>query len=94
MKNLNINSYVWVKLTDVGKKKVELDQMNSFGKSFKPIKRKTKNGYTRFQLWEVMKLFGSEMYLANNNLPFDTNIKIAEEDLQNRAPYTRRKGTK
>lgn len=89
MKNININSYIWVKLTEEGKKIILMKEVNNFGKPV-PIKRKTKNGYTRFQLWEVMHLFGEELYNGNNKLPIETNIKIEENDLKARAPYTRR----
>ena len=65
---ININTYIWVKLTEEGKKIILMKEVNNFGKPV-PIKRKTKNGYTRFQLWEVMHLFGEELYTGNNKLP-------------------------
>jgi len=89
MKNININTYIWVKLTEEGKKIILKKEVNIFGEPM-PIKRKRKNGYTRFQLGEVMHLFGEEIYNGNNNLPIETNIKIEEKDLKARAPYTRR----
>ena len=89
MKNINLNTEIWVKLTEEGKKIILMKEVNNFGKP-EPIKRKTKNGYTRFQLCEVMHLFGEEMYNGNNNIPIERNIKIEESDLKARAPYTRR----
>ncbi len=89
MKNININSEVWVKLTEEGKKIILTKETNSFGKPMS-IKRKTKNGYTKFQLWEVMHLFGEKLYCGSQKPPIETNIKIAEEDLKDRAPYERK----
>ena len=89
MKNLNINSYVWIKLTDEGKKMVEAKEVDIHGKPI-PIKRRTKNGYTEFHLGEVMNYFGEKMTISNQKLPFDTNIKINEKDLKDRAPYIRK----
>ena len=90
MKIININTDIWVKLTEEGNKIILMKEVNNFGKPM-PIKRETKNGYTRFQLWEVMNLFGEELYHGNNKLPIETDIMIEESDLKDRAPYTRRK---
>ena len=93
MKNLSINSDVWIKLTNEGKRILELYYVDSHGNKIE-MNRKTKNGYTKFQLWEVMYLFGNEMSIGKTSLPFETNIKIDEKDLKDRAPYTIGKGTK
>ncbi len=89
MKNLDINEYVWVKLTEDGKKIIKMKEVDRSGKPI-IIKRKTKNGYTRFQLCEVMYLFGEKLYCGSNKPPIATNIKIDEKDLKDRAPYIRK----
>ncbi len=93
MKNLNINSDVWIKLTNEGKRILELYDVDSHGNKIE-MNRKVKNGYTKFQLWEVMHFFGNNLYNGNICLPFETNIKIDEKALKDRAPYTIGKGTK
>ncbi len=93
MKNLNINSYVWIKLTEEGKKMLALYDEPVTSKGYEE-KRPTKNGYTRFQLNDVMNIFGSVIYCGNNKIPFGTNIKIDEKDLLDCAPYTRKNKAK
>jgi len=69
---VNINNYVKVKLTNYG-----LNILKSKHKEFEQLKT-DKEGYTEFQLWELMNIFGAYMYLSSVNLPFEHDIEIKE----------------
>lgn len=82
---MNINDTVKVKLTDYGKTIYyhRYDKLNeSYGKTMiQPSYPKVdKDGYTRFQLWDLMKLYGTSLSMdgtvENNTLPFETEIFI------------------
>mgnify|MGYP003291933549 CR=1 FL=1 len=91
-KIFNINNYVKVKLTKEGVKILK-SQYNEMLKQMTPQARKSmvsfkkpkadKDGYSEFQLWELMKHFGKYMYNGNINPPFESTIKISEEYLVN-----------
>ena len=85
---ININDYVWVQLTDIGKQ-VYYDfydyydrlSMSSFGA---PELKEDKDGYSAFQIWEFMQIFGPKTYMGmvgtpikNNNIQFrgDTDVR-------------------
>jgi len=87
MKHFNINYNVKVRLTKFGKelhKKDWEDFWNSIGKldefPYTPPEE-DENGYCKFQLWDLMKKFGSYCGLGCE-LPFDTVILINEKDLK------------
>ena len=63
----NVNHYVKVKLTEYGKDVFKR-------KSYFKLKKEDEDGYTEFQLWDFMSIFGSEMRITLQNMPFDTNI--------------------
>lgn len=75
---LNINDYVYVQLTDVGKQ-IYYDfydyydklSVSSFGA---PKLKEDKDGYTGFQIWEFMQIFGSKVYMGMVGSPFKNNI--------------------
>ena len=82
---MNINDIVRVKLTDFGKSIYyhQYDRLNeSYGKQIiQPFYPKVdKDGYTSFQLWNLMKLYGQFLSMGRtiekNTLPFETNILI------------------
>jgi hypothetical protein len=87
MKSFNINSIVKVKLTDYGRKVLEIrhnEFWSSYGKLDKhPYIPKTEdeNGFVEFQLWELMEKLGNECSLGGE-LPFETTILIDEKDLR------------
>jgi hypothetical protein len=62
---MNINDEVWVKLTKAGKETYK----KHFGQSrLKPLPLKeTLDGWSKFQMWELMNYFGNECY--NGSLP-------------------------
>ena len=92
MKALNISELVKVKLTEEGIRILENRHNNLLNQySDKPEVRKTlgefkmpevdENGYSSFQLWELMNIFGSYMYNGNPKFPFETTIGIPDEYL-------------
>lgn len=94
MKEFNINSDVNIKLTDAGiviLKSRHENMLKKYADNPAVLKRlgefKTpevdENGYTRMQMWEVMNIFGKYMYNGNPDLPFEMNIAISEEYLNN-----------
>jgi hypothetical protein len=87
MKSFNINSIVKVKLTDYGRKVLEI-QHNEFWSSYRKLdkypyipKTEDENGYVEFQLWELMEELGKECSLGGE-IPFETTILIDENDLR------------
>ncbi len=79
---LNLNQKVKVKLTQIGKnhlierhKKIYGRHANSF--PCRTIKE-DKYGYSTWQLWELMGVFGELMQYPTCNLPFETEIKLIE----------------
>ena len=68
---MNINEYVWVKLTEAGEE--------AYNKHFKnlgiepPPLKKTRDGWLKFQMWRLIQYFGSQCYLGGKG-PFKGNI--------------------
>lgn len=80
MKEININDHVKVKLTDFGKDIYfhQYDDLNEKqGKTIiEPHYPKVdEDGYTDFQLWSLMELYGEHIHMAGK-LPFETTILI------------------
>lgn len=85
----NLNSYIAVKLTDIGEAELKR-QHEEFNKlcpqanigEYSP-RRIDKDGYTKFQGWDLMSKFGHMMWLCKD-LPFELDVKIDvdEEKLQ------------
>ena len=81
--DFNINNYVKVKLTEKGKYIYyhQFDDMNEDilkmgGKPLNPIELKyDDDGYTEFQMWHFMEIFGKHLY-NGCNIPFYTTIKL------------------
>ena len=76
----NINDDVKVKLTQFGWDVHKAhwlpycDSLEEYERHMKP--KVDKNGYTKFQLWDLMRIFGETMYNGNMNKPFDMEIII------------------
>ena len=86
MKKFNINDHVKVKLTDVGKDIFyhQFDDLNRTGflyiEPYYPIV--DEEGYTKFQLWELMSIYGPHLRMGCN-VPFeDCAIYIRGGDLE------------
>ena len=74
MKSFNLNHYVYIRLTKLGRDHVATDPVWQYNKV-------DDEGWTRVQLWEVMASFGD--LLGNGRpVPFETYIRIAEKDLE------------
>jgi len=87
MKSFNINDTVKVKLTEAGRNilRDRHDEAYSSVPQFieKPeykLPEVDSNGYTKFQLHELMNIFGGSLY--NWALPFETTILFRNEDLK------------
>ena len=77
MKTLNINSYVRIKPTEFGletlRKKYEVIK-EWYPAEFNRLTTPDEDGYIEMQLWQVMHIFGKNMYSGSNKIPFDTII--------------------
>lgn len=76
----NINNYVKVKLTDFGRE-IHSDWWNSLDSSWmRPYRSPTEDaeGYSVWQLWHLMEIFGEHIHLGGKN-PFETEIEILEK---------------
>ena len=72
----NVNDIVRVKLTQVGLNIIRKKEDCYRHLKISGIKRKKdKEGYTKFQLWELMSLFGDHLY-NGCDVPFNPEIKI------------------
>lgn len=81
---MNINDDVRVKLTDDGWRMLE--EHFQEGERILPLgadhvqrmiemyrRRTDADGWTTFQLWDLMHIFGPELYMGNMKIPFDRN---------------------
>lgn len=76
----NINNYVRVKLTEAGinhLKDTHQRYWKETGKIFKFEPKIDENGYTEFQLWDLISVFGTKIY-NGSDLMFETEIEIPE----------------
>lgn len=85
----NINHYVLVKLNDLGYQTL-VDEHNSYldtipnwkEKSIDDFKKEAdEDGYTKFQLWDFMSKFGSDIGMGMEQR-FETNVLIHERDVE------------
>ena len=77
MQAFNINSHVWVKLTDKGRAihKQKWEQVHaSLGWDYRPVEEDA-DGWSEWQLWCLMELFGEHCH-NGMNIPFETTIKL------------------
>lgn len=81
---ININEVVKVQLTDLGKN-IYYHQFDEFNcnHGYNLIKPKfpevDDDGYTKFQLWKLMKLYGQYFTMGKSELPF-MNILIEQKE--------------
>ena len=85
----NINSNVWVKLTPKGheiyKKFWEEALRGSSLEKAAPAIKTDDRGWTEFQMWDLMCIFGHNLYNGCVT-PFETNIKFLAEDMTKKDP--------
>lgn len=81
----NINDYVWVKLSKRGievfnkhyeKTRNKYPALDRFLLTLPKPPEPNEHGYCKFQMYDLFQVFGSEMFLGNNNLPFETTIYV------------------
>ena len=90
MKQLNLNSVIKVKLTDYGKDIYyhQYDELNVslINNGVKPLEprfpEEDENGYSKFQLWSFMRLYGEHMKLGGPEVVDPLDICIDEKDLE------------
>ena len=70
----NLNNYVWIRLTDEGKKILNKAYCkNYYERLIKP--KEDENGWYKCQLWVVMSDFGEHLYNGCRP-PFELTIRI------------------
>lgn len=75
---LNVNDAVKVKLTKHGIKTYEEHLKKYYHKSMRDIVFNKKDEYVTLDLWELMHIFGKDLYHGNEDLPFENNEIIVE----------------
>lgn len=79
---LNINDYVIVRLTEFGRKKLKEqydESCRKYGNSLPydpPVE--DKDGWSRWQLWDLMEKLGRYWRMGNRDNPFELYIGIDE----------------
>lgn len=74
--NINVNDFVWVKLTAAGRRILERNYRDLNLHLVRPYEApREEAGWARFQMWELMHEFGSSTY--NGAIPaFETEIAL------------------
>lgn len=81
MLGINLNSFVKVKLTDYGKQ-CYIEDPKKYYES--PELRETDDkGYTKFQLWDLMSIFGPYMMNGGKIVFEKVRILVNEKDVFN-----------
>lgn len=82
---ININHYVLVKLTDLGRNDMRR-QHDDLMAHLRPryqrpfvLKKEDENGYSKWQLHDLMHAFGPLIYLGGD-VPFETEIILITKD--------------
>lgn len=78
MQKFNINDSVYVKLTPKGYA-IHRDYWLPFTKDKYMPPSRDADGYSKFQLWDLMYVFGSHMHLGCK-VPFETEIVLDTDD--------------
>lgn len=80
---VNMNDKVRVKLNDAGRAidKAEHDAIfngkTAPSRAYHPSYNEGKDGWSEWQLWRLMELFGPHMHIGMN-VPFETDIEICK----------------
>ena len=91
MKQLNLNKVIKVKLTEYGKeiyfhqydelnRRLTAEGMKPLGATYPDV---DEDGYSKFQLWSFMRLYGEYMKMAGPEVIKPLDICIDEKDLEN-----------
>lgn len=82
MLSFNINDDVYVKLTDLGRKihRQNFDAIMA-GSNFQYFPpNEDEDGWSKWQLWDLMSQFGSHISMGFKMIPFETTIKLNKEE--------------
>ncbi len=77
----NVNNYVRVRLTEVGKKILlkEYEEDKKFYPDLTYRYEPDAEGFVKFQMWDLMQIFG--VHMGNGcDIPFETNIELEENE--------------
>ena len=78
MKEFNINHYVHIRLTEKGRQilRDKHEELRAYFPNEEYQERpEDKDGWSKWQLHDVMRTFGGCMY-AHSDVPFETTIKL------------------
>jgi hypothetical protein len=73
----NINQNVYVQLTPYGKE-ILRDRARFYDYPY--IDKQETDGWSRWQLWDLLQTFGGCIYLGSPKIPFSTDIRIEVND--------------
>lgn len=73
-RDVNLNEYIKVKLTDKGKE-IYRNYWHYIDDEDVPTLDTDEEGFCKFQLWEFMHIFGEHFHMGGR-LPCETNVKI------------------
>lgn len=71
--DFNINANVWVRLTDEGRR-IFSDEQAKYPEHYR-LRLEEDDGWSRWQFWELMSIFGARMF-NGCNVPFETTIRL------------------
>lgn len=76
---MNINDNVWVRLTPLGRHidRAAHEDLRAHFPSIGPYKPAETNGWSKWQLWQLMSRFGLHCYVGCEP-PFDTEISLVD----------------
>ena len=79
LEKININQFIKVKLTDYGQQ-IHIKHYDKYLKSIFPesknIPVKDENGYTKYQLWEFMNIFGAYVFNGEEQIIENNEVYI------------------
>lgn len=73
-RDVNLNEYIKVKLTDKGKE-IYRNYWHDLDDEHVPTLNIDEEDYCKFQLWEFMRIFGEHFHMGGG-MPCETNVKI------------------
>ena len=85
LRRLNLNEKIKVKLTDLGRDIYyhRYDRLIEANINIKPsFPKEDKNGFSTFQLWDFMNIYGSYIGMCLPNVTEDLYLYVEEESLK------------
>lgn len=76
----NINQFVRVRLSDFGRA-IHRREWDAFPYCSYQPPHEDENGWSRWQMWDLMRTFGPHLFNGAVELPFATEIEILTDDL-------------